>query len=113
MNKVYLIGRTTKDIELRSTKSGKQVASFTLAIPKKGKDADFINCTAWDMTAQLLEKYVAKGDKVAVIGRLVSRSYEKDGEKRTVTEVVVDEIEFLTAKPKEPQEKISEDDYPF
>lgn len=107
MNKVELIGRTTKDIELRYTE-GSQTAftRFTLAVNRRKKndsqpDADFINCQAWKTTAELLEKYVHKGDKIAVVGRLAVSNYEKDGKKLTYTEVIVEEIEFLEPKSKE------------
>lgn len=107
MNKVELIGRTTKDIELRYTE-GSQTAftRFTLAVQRRKKvegqpDADFINCQAWKTTAELLEKYVKKGDRIAIAGRLNVSSYEKDGKKVYNTEVIVDEVEFLEPKNKE------------
>ena len=97
MNKVTLIGRTTKDIELRYTKSNKAVASFILAVDRRSKDdgADFISCVVWGNTAEAMNNYVHKGNKVAIFGHIATRSYDKDGQKVYITEVVADEVEFL------------------
>lgn len=113
MNKTVLIGRLTRDIELKNTLTGKAVANFTLAIDRtfKNKDGtketDFINCQAWGKTAEILVQYTHKGSKIATVGRIQTRNYEKDGERKYITEVVVDEFEFLdnkkdnAAQPKE------------
>lgn len=103
MNKVHLIGRTTKDIELRYTTQGTAVARFTLAVNRRKKEdgtqeADFISCIAWSKTAEIMDKYVHKGDQVGVVGRIQTGSYEKDGHKVYTTDVVVEELEFLTKK---------------
>ena len=104
MNLVVLIGQTTKDVELRRTGSGKAVASFTLAVNKDYKneqgsyDADFINCVAFEQRAEVISKYVHKGDRFAVIGQLATRSYEKDGRKVYVTDVKVTGFDFLENK---------------
>ena len=105
MNKTILIGRLTKDVELRRTGSGKAVASFTLAVNKDfkneqgGYDADFIECVAFEQRAETISKYVHKGDRFGVIGSLTTRSYEnKEGKKVKVTEVKVTEFEFLESK---------------
>lgn len=97
MNKVILTGRTTKEIDLRYTQSRKAVTSFTLAVDRRSKDdgADFISCVAWGNTAEAMSKYVRKGNKIAVSGHIATRSYEKNGQKVYVTEVVADEVEFL------------------
>lgn len=95
MNRVFLIGRTTKDIELRTTSGGKTYIQFTLAVNRIKEGTDFINCVAWNATAELMEKYVLKGEQVGVVGRIQTRNYEKDGKTVYVTEVVVDEVEFL------------------
>ena len=109
MNKVILIGRVTKSLELKTTTSGTAVASFTLAINRDYKnadgnyDADFINCVAFKATAETLSKYVGKGDRVAVTGKISTRNYEKqDGSKAYVTEVIVDGFEFLEPKKDKP-----------
>ena len=104
MNKVYLIGRTTKDIDLRTTNSGKTVAVFSLAVPKAKRDdgVDYIDCVAWEKLAELIQRYVGKGHRIAVSGRLSKRSYtDKNGNSREVTEIVCDDVEFLQEKPKE------------
>lgn len=107
MNTVVLIGRTTRDIELRRTGNGTAVASFTLAVNRDfktndGQEADFIQCVAWKKTAELLEQYVHKGDRIAVNGSIRTRNYE-DSHGRTVyvTEVLVNHIEFLETKNRE------------
>lgn len=103
MNKVILIGRTTADIDLRMTGNGTPVAKFTLAVDRRNKDdgTDFIYCTAWSKTAEVMDKYVKKGDRIGIVGRLQVSSYEKDGQKRYATEVTVESLEFLTNKPKD------------
>lgn len=98
MNFVFLTGRLTRDPEIRYTNSNKAVASFAVAV-KDGKDkAIFINCVAWEKAAELLDQYFKKGDGITVYGKLSVRQYEKDGQKRTATEVVVSGIEFPMAR---------------
>lgn len=108
MNHVILTGRLTKDPEIRYTDSKKAVASFTLAVDD-GRDSDgkrkaqFIPCVAWNKTAELIDQYFTKGKPLTVTGRITVRSYEKNGEKRYVTEVVASGIEFpLARKDAEP-----------
>lgn len=102
MNQVILTGRLTKDPELRTTQSDKQVASFTLAVDKYGEGADFINCIVWGKQAENLCKYQEKGSQIGLSGRIQTRSYEDDkGNKRNITEVVADSIEYLGAKKKD------------
>ena len=105
MNCVTLVGRITKDVELRRTASNKAVASFTLAVNKDrkneqgGYDADFIDCFAFEQTAEAISKYVHKGDRFGVVGKLATRSYEnKEGKKVKVTEVRVTGFDFLESK---------------
>ena len=98
MNFVFLTGRLTRDPEIRYTNSKKAVASFSLAV-HDGKDkAIFVNCVAWEKTAELLDQYFKKGDGIMVYGKLSVRQYEKDGQKRTATEVVASGIEFPMAR---------------
>lgn len=106
LNKIILIGRLTRDVELRYTESGKAVANFTLAVdrPFKNqqgeKEADFIRTVVWGKQAENCANYIGKGRLVAVSGRLQIRSYEgKDGQRRYITEVVAEEVRFLD-KPK-------------
>lgn len=102
MNNVSLIGRLTKDVEERRTQSGTPVVSFTLAVDRRKKEdgADFINCIAWDKTAETIAKYVHKGDLFAVTGYIQTRSYEKDGRMNYMTEVVTTSFQFLERKRK-------------
>lgn len=99
MNRVVMIGRLARDPELRFTASGKAVATFSIAVNKafsKDKQADFFNVVVWNKTAENCANYLAKGRLVGLDGRLQSRSYEtKTGEKRYVTEIVADQVEFL------------------
>lgn len=107
MNTVILIGRTTRDIDLRRTGNGTAVASFTLAVNRDfktndGQEADFIQCVAWKKTAELLEQYVHKGDRIALNGSIRTRNYEDNyGKKVYVTEVLVNHVEFLETKNRE------------
>ncbi len=106
MNKVILIGRTTKEIELRRTSGGTAVVSFTLAVENRyvqkedGKStADFINCVAWSNVAEIMEKYVFKGMLIAVEGRIQNRNYEnKEGRTIYITEVVCENMKMLEYK---------------
>ena len=117
MNAVVLVGRTTKDIELRRTGSGTAVASFTLAVNRDfrtqdGQEADFINCVAWKKTAELLEQYVHKGDRIAVSGSIRTRNYTgNDGRKVYVTEVLANNVEFLETKKNSEQSNYNNNSY--
>lgn len=101
MQKFIALGRTTKDIELTQTTSGIAVAKFTLAIPRQFKTADgerevdFLNCVAWRKNAENIAKYVNKGDQLFIIGTVQTRSYEVKGERKYITEIQVDEFEFI------------------
>ncbi|MCR5618183.1 MAG: single-stranded DNA-binding protein [Clostridiales bacterium] len=101
MNKVILIGRLTKDPEVRNTSNQTAFCNFTVACDRRFKDnngqrqADFINCVAWRQTASFIGSYFRKGSKIAVVGSLQTRTYDDNqGQKRYVTEVVVEEAEF-------------------
>lgn len=104
MNKCIITGRLTKDIEVKTTSSDKEYCSFTIAVDRRFKDADgnrqadFISCTAWNKTAEFLGKYFHKGSRIGICGSIQTRSYEKDGQKVFVTEVLVEEAEFLDSK---------------
>ena len=111
MNKVCLIGRITKDPEIRYTANNIAVATFSLAINRTYKnangeyDADFINCIAFRNTADLLGKYVYKGDKLGIEGHIQTRNYDdKDGKKVYVTEIVVDSLDFTGNKKEQTNE---------
>lgn len=107
MNKVILCGRLVRDPEVRYTQSANPmaVAKFTLAVDRKNKKdgeqqtADFINCIAFGKTAEVIEKYVSKGTKIAVVGHIQTGSYtNKDGQKVYTTDVVIDELEFCESR---------------
>ena len=104
LNKVFLIGNLTRDPELRHTAQGTSVANFSIAVNRtyKGNDGDFkketsyFNIIVWGKTGENCAKYLSKGRPVFVEGRLQNRSYEtQDGQKRTVTEIVADNVQFL------------------
>lgn len=110
MNNIVLLGRLTKDADIRSTQSGKVVASFTLAVDRpytqNGKrEVDFIACQIWGESAEVLGKSVHKGQRILLEGRLQIRQYtDKNGNKRTAAEVVADRFEFIERKEQtEPQ----------
>ena len=126
MNYVSMIGRLTKTPDIRQTNTGKNVCTFTLAVNRryKGADgkttADFFSVQAWDKLAELCARYLDKGSKVFISGELRNRSYEaKDGSKRTVTEIIANEVEFLSHKaepatpPVEEWQQVEDSDLPF
>jgi single-strand DNA-binding protein len=104
MNKVILVGRLTKDPEIRVTQSGKKVASFSVAVddgkdPSGNRLTQYFNCSAWDNLAGIIESYVKKGHRVALVGRLQNRSWDKpDGTKGYATDISVRELEMLTSR---------------
>ena len=99
MNKVLLIGRMTKDAQLGYTSNTqKAVAKFTLAVDRINEGTDFINCTAFGKQAENIEKFVKKGNRLAVAGRIQTGSYEKEGQKIYTTDVIVENAEFIEPK---------------
>ena len=104
MNHFVGIGRLVRDQNVKYTQGGKAYASFTLAIYRRKsadakQQADFISCVAWEKLAEVISQYVSKGQKIAVEGRIQTRSYDaNDGTKRYVTEVVVNNMEFCDSK---------------
>lgn len=132
MNTVNLIGRLTKDPELKYTPSGIAICKFTVAVNRDftnqngEREADFINCTAFKKTAENLSNYQSKGSQIGVVGRIQTGSYEgQDGKRVFTTDVMVDRIEFLGSKQNDGQGnnnpprqnkgpvEVSEDDLPF
>jgi len=115
INSVSLVGRLTRDVDLRYTQNGKAVANFTLAVNRPFKnaqgeqEADFINCNAWGKQAENLANYMKKGNQIGLIGRINTRSYEnQEGKRIFVTEVVAEQVSFLESKGKsenKPQDK--------
>ena len=128
LNTVILMGRLTRDPELRQTPQGVSVASFTLAVDRnyarqgEDKQTDFINITAWRSTADFVSKYFTKGQLVAVRGRLQTRTWQDpNGQKRYATDVVADEVFFAESKGKSEQKddnpimgfSVSDENLPF
>ena len=112
MNKVFLIGHLVKDPELRYTSSNIPVTSFTLAVNRNfinqngEKEVDFINIVAWKKQAENIHKYCFKGSRVSIEGRIQIRNYEdQNGQKRYVSEVALENIEFLSTRKEETREK--------
>lgn len=105
MNKVFLIGRLTREPELRYTESNIPVAMFTLAVNRSftnndgDREADFINIVVWNKKAENAKNYLNKGSRVAIDGRIQTRSYDnQNGQRRYITEVVANQVEFLESK---------------
>lgn len=129
MNKAILVGRLTRDPELKTTGSGVSVCSFTIAVNRRFKnadgnyEADFINCVAWRQQAELIAKHFKKGDMIGIAGSIQTRNYDRDGTKVYVTEVVVEEIDFVGNSKSDTTESTSflpddlpmpaDDDLPF
>lgn len=126
INRVVLVGRLTKNPEFRTTPSGVDVATFTLAVNRNFKSkngeqqADFINCVVFRKQAENVNNYLNKGSLAGVDGRLQSRSYEnKEGQRVFVTEVICDNVQFLETKGtqkqngQQPKQSLSSQDNPF
>ena len=97
MNQGKLIGRLTKDPELKYTQGGKAFCKFSIAVTREfnREEADFIGCVAWDKRAETIAEYLRKGRRIAIQGRLNVRSYEQNGENKWITEVIVDKFDFI------------------
>lgn len=107
INRVIIIANTTRDVELKSTPSGASVANFSIASNRKYKAGDetkeevsYFDCVVWGKLAELCEKYVKKGDRVGIEGRLQQRRWETDGKKSSKVEIVVENVQFLSNKNK-------------
>lgn len=133
MNKVIMMGRLTKDPDNRTTGNGTSVCSFSIAVDRRYRDADgnrqadFFNVVAWRQLADVCGKYLAKGRQVMVEGNLQNRSYEKDGQKHYLTEIIAENIEFVGGRNDSPAQQqrastvpeansfteVTDDDLPF
>ena len=121
INKVILMGRLTRDPEMRHTNSGTPVTTFSLAINSgygENQRTDFVNCLAWNKTAEFVTKYFTKGKMIIVIGRITTRSWEtQDGKRAYATEVVANEVSFGETKSSQQtatQPPMQDDDFtPF
>ena len=118
MNRVELIGRNVRDMELKTTSTGTSIVRFTLAVDRRKRDdgSDFISCTAYGKTAELLHQYVKKGNQVGIAGHIQTGSYEKNGQKVYTTDIVADSIYLLGNRTKEEETftpVIADQDLPF
>ena len=129
MNNITLLGRLTKDPELKYSQSGKAFTKFSIAVTREFNrdEADFINCIAWDKRAETICEYLRKGRRIALQGRLSIRQYEKDGETKWITEVIVDKFDFIDYQKSDTEDNntkenknssaepefIDDDDFPF
>lgn len=119
MNKVILMGRLTRDPEVKYTQGNEPiaVAKYTIAVAKRFKkqgeaEADFINCIAFGKTGEFVEKYLSKGQMISLVGRLQVRTYDdKNGDKKWVTEVIVEEHHFAESKQATPKQNGNSNDY--
>ena len=115
LNKAILMGRLTRDPELRYTGTGKPVCSFTIAINNgycENRQTDFINCVAWNKTAEFVNQYFVKGSMIIVDGRIATRTWEdNDGKKNYVTEVIAHSVEFGEAKSVKKTDALPDDDF--
>lgn len=126
MNRVCLVGRLTKKPEIRESESGHKQTTFTLAVNRMKDGTDFINCVAWNKLAEIIEKYMDKGRELGLEGRLQVNAYDdKEGNRKYVTSVVVDNITFIGSKNEQKEEvknanevfeeeiEIKDEDLPF
>ena len=118
MNKAILIGRLTKDPELRTTPTGRNVCQFSVAVSRNftnangEREADFINCVAWNKTADLMTQYLHKGSLIGLEGRIQTRSYDnQQGQRVYVTEVVAESVQFLEPKNAQSNYSAGSQDY--
>ena len=98
MNIAILMGRLTRNPELKYTSNGKAYTTFTLAVQKTKDEAEFIDCVAWEKTAETIAEYFGKGNRILIQGRLSVNSYDQNGEKRKFTRVLANTFEFIDSK---------------
>ena len=116
MNKAILIGRLTREPELKSTQSGVSVCTFTIAVDRRFKQdgqpaADFIPIVVWRAQADNCAKYLGKGSQVGIVGTMQNRSYDdRNGNKRVITEVIAEEVQFIGSKVNEPENAVKMDE---
>ena len=107
LNQIVIVGRLVKDPELKESESGKKFTNITVAVPRSYKntngeyEADYIDCRLWTGVAESTAEYCKKGDLIGVKGRVETRNYEKDDEKKYVTEIIAEKITFLSNKKKD------------
>lgn len=110
LNQIILVGRLVKDLEVKKAKNGNSYSHITLAVPRSYKnvngeyETDFIDCTLWQLMATNTKEYCKKGDIVGVKGRVESKVYEKDDEKKYITEIIAEKVTFLSSNKTEAEE---------
>lgn len=113
MNKVIISGNISTDIEFKTTPNGVPVAKFNVAVRRIKDETDFLPVVVWNQQAENVNEFCEKGSKILVDGRIQVRDYEKDGEKRYVTEIIGERVEFLSKNKKTPDEAKNEQKNPY
>ena len=113
MNSVILMGRLTRDVELNYSKNGKAFTRFAIAVNRIGEGADFINCVAWEKTAETIAEYFKKGQRILVQGSIRTGSYEKNGQTIYTTDILVSRFEFVESNKQSEKEYDDDDEFPF
>ena len=113
MNNVILMGRLTRDIELNYSKNGKAFIRFAIAVNRIGEGPDFINCVAWEKTAETIAEYFKKGQRILVQGSIRTGSYEKNGQTIYTTDILVSRFEFIESNNKSSSNKNYDNDAKF
>ena len=113
MNNVILMGRLTRDIELNYSKNGKAFTRFSIAINRIGEGTDFINCVAWEKTAETIAEYFKKGQRILVQGSIRTGSYERNGQTIYTTDILVSRFEFIESNNKSSSNKNYDNDAKF
>lgn len=113
MNSVVLMGRLTRDVELNYSKNGKAFTKFKIAVNRIGEGADFINCVAWEKTAETIAEYFKKGQRILVQGSIRTGSYERNGQTVYTTDVLVSRFEFVESNKQSEKKYDDDDEFPF
>ena len=110
MNNVILMGRLTRDAELNYSKNGKAFTRFSIAINRIGEGTDFINCVAWEKTAETIAEFFKKGQRILVQGSIRTGSYKKNGQNIYTTDILISRFEFIESSKKK---YADDDEFPF
>ena len=113
MNNVILMGRLTRDVELNYSKNGKAFTRFAIAVNRIGEGADFINCVAWEKTAETIAEYFKKGQRILVQGSIRTGSYERNGQTVHTTDILISRFEFIESNNKSSSNKNYDNDAKF
>ena len=113
MNNVILMGRLTRDVELNYSKNGKAFTRFAIAVNRIGEGADFINCVAWEKTAETIAEFFKKGQRILVQGSIRTGSYERNGQTIYTTDILVSRFEFVESNKQSEKKYADDDEFPF